>query len=236
MIGLRRLAASIVREWQKLTALVWKDLLVEFRTKELVSSMLMFALIVVVIFAFTFETGSSATKEAAPGLLWVAFTFAGVLGLHRSMLHEVERGSLQGLLLAPLDRGLLFLAKAFGNIVFISLIEIPTFMLSIVFFNLDLSAGWDKIVIIFLLGTIGFAAVGTLFSAIAVNTRTREIMLPILLFPVQIPVILSAVNATAGALAGKTWADLSGWLKILGGFDLVFILICYVTFEYVVEE
>ena len=221
---------------QKLTALVWKDLLAEFRTKELVSSMLMFALIVVVIFAFTFETGSAATQEAAPGLLWVAFTFASVLGLHRSMLHEVERGSLHGLLLAPLDRGLLFLAKAFGNIVFISLIEIPTFVLAIVFFNLEVGSVWDKIVAIFLLGTIGFAAVGTLFSAIAVNTRTREIMLPILLFPVQIPVILSAVNATAGALTGKTWTDLSGWFKILGAFDLIFILVCYVTFEYVLEE
>jgi heme exporter protein B len=152
------------------------------------------------------------------------------------MLHEVERGSLHGLLLAPLDRGLLFLAKAFGNIVFISAIEIPTFLLAVVFFNLEIGAGWDKIVVIFLLGTIGFAAVGTLFSAIAVNTRTREIMLPILLFPVQIPVILSAVNATAGALAGRTWEDLSGWLKILGAFDLVFVLICYVTFEYVLEE
>ena len=221
---------------QKLTALVWKDLLAEFRTKELVSSMLMFALIVVVIFAFTFETGSAATQEAAPGLLWVAFTFASVLGLHRSMLHEVERGSLHGLLLAPLDRGLLFLAKAFGNIVFISLIEIPTFVLAIVFFNLEVGAVWDKIVAIFLLGTIGFAAVGTLFSAIAVNTRTREIMLPILLFPVQIPLIHSAVNATSGALTGKTCTDLSGWFKILGAFDLIFILVCYVTFEYVLEE
>lgn len=225
-----------MNDLRKLYALVWKDLLSEFRTKELVSSMLMFALIVVVIFAFTFETGSAATREAAPGLLWVAFTFASVLGLHRSMLHEVERGSLHGLLLAPLDRGLLFLAKAFGNIVFISLIEIPTFVLAVVFFNLEISAAWDKILTIFLLGTIGFAAVGTLFSAIAVNTRTREIMLPILLFPVQIPVILSAVNATAGALAGKTWEDLSGWLKILAGFDLIFILVCYVTFEYVLEE
>ncbi len=220
----------------KIRALVWKDLLAEFRTKELISSMLMFALIVVVIFAFTFETGSTATREASPGILWVAFTFASVLGLHRAMLQEVERGGLHGLMLAPIDRGLIYLAKACSNIIFISLIEIPTFILFAIFFNLDLTLGLGKLAVVFLLGTIGFAAVGTLFSAISVNTKTREIMLPILLFPVQIPVILSAVHASAAALAGRDWGDISGWLKILVAFDLIFILVCWVTFEYVLEE
>lgn len=220
----------------KLWAVVWKDLLSEFRTKELLSSMLMFALIVVVIFSFTFETGSTATREAGPGLLWVAFTFASVLGLHRSMIHEIERGSLHGLMIAPLDRGLLFLAKAIGNIIFIFLIEIPTFVLFAIFFNVDLTVGLEKTALVFLLGTIGFASVGTLFSAMSANTRTREIMLPILLFPIQVPVILAAVHATAGALNGRSWADLGDWLKILFAFDAVFIIVCFVTFEYVLEE
>ncbi|MGH7494447.1 MAG: heme exporter protein CcmB [bacterium] len=220
----------------KLWALVWKDLLAEFRTKELISSMLLFALIVVVIFAFTFETGSTATREASPGILWVAFTFAGVLGLHRAMLQEVERGGLHGLMLAPLDRGLIYLAKMCSNIVFVLSIELPTFILFAIFFNLNLTLGLGKLAVVFLLGTIGFAAVGTLFSAISVNTKTREIMLPILLFPVQIPVILSAVNASAAILAGHDWGDIAGWLKILTAFDLIFILVCWVTFEYVLEE
>jgi heme exporter protein B len=99
-----------------------------------------------------------------------------------------------------------------------------------------LAVGLDKLAAVFLLGTIGFAAVGTLFSAISVNTKTREIMLPILLFPVQIPVILSAVNASAAVLAGRSWEDIGGWLKILIAFDLIFILVCWVTFEYVLEE
>lgn len=225
-----------MRTAAKIWALVWKDLLAEFRTKELISSMLMFALIVVVIFAFTFETGSAATREASPGILWVAFTFAGVLGLHRAMLQEVERGGLQGLMLAPIDRGLIYLAKACSNVIFILLIEIPTFVLFAIFFNLNLAAGLDKLAVVFLLGTIGFAAVGTLFSAISVNTKTREIMLPILLFPVQIPVILSAVNASAAVLAGHSWEDIAAWLKIMIAFDLIFILVCWVTFEYVLEE
>jgi len=220
----------------KLVALVWKDLLAEFRTKELISSMLMFALIVVVIFNFTFETGSQVLQEAGPGLLWVAFTFASVLGLHRSMVNEVERGCLHGLMIAPVDRGIIFLAKALGNVVFIFVVEIPTFVLFAIFFNVDIWVGLEKIAVVFLLGTIGFASVGTLFSAISVNTRTREIMLPILLFPIQVPVILSAVHATAAALAGKTWGEMAGWLKILTAFDLIFILVCFVTFEYVLEE
>jgi heme exporter protein B len=221
---------------RKLVVLVWKDLLAEFRTKEMLSSMLMFALIVVVVFNFTFDPGSPATVEAGPGILWVAFTFAGVLGLHRSMVHEVERGCLHGLMLAPVDRGIIFLGKAIGNAIFIFLIELPTFLLFAIFFNIDLWKGLDKLAVIFFLGTIGFAAVGTLLSAISVNTRTREIMLPILLFPVEVPVILSAVNATGSVLKGESWEAISGWLKILAGFDLVFLLVCFVTFEYVLEE
>jgi len=222
--------------WRKLVALIWKDLLAEFRTKEMLSSMLLFALIVVVVFNFTFAPGSRAITEAGPGILWVAFIFAGVLGLYRSLVHEVERGCLQGLVLAPVEYGLIFLGKAAGNAIFIFLIELPTFLFFAVFFNIDFWQGLDKLAVIFFLGTIGFAAVGTLLSAISVNTRTREIMLPILLFPIEVPVILAAVNATASALAGKGWGEISGWLKILAGFDLIFLLVCFVTFEYVLEE
>ena len=222
--------------WRKLLALIWKDLLAEFRTKEMLSSMLLFALIVVVVFNFTFDPGSRAIKEAGPGILWVAFIFAGVLGLYRSLVHEVERGCLQGLILAPVEYGLIFLGKAVGNAIFIFLIELPTFLFFAIFFNIDFWQNLDKLAVIFFLGTIGFAAVGTLLSAISVNTRTREIMLPILLFPIEVPVILSAVNATANALAGKGWSEITGWLKILAGFDLIFLLVCFVTFEYVLEE
>ncbi len=215
---------------------LWKDLLAEFRTKELLSSMLLFAALVVVIFNFTFEPGSRAAIEAAPGILWVAFTFAGVLGLHRAFSREVENGCLQGLMLTPIDRGLIFLGKMTGNVIFILLIEIITLPLFAVLFNVPILAGLDRLVVIFLFATIGFAAVGTLFSAIAINTRTREIMLPILLFPVEVPVILAAVNATAAVLNGRDWPAINGWLKILGVFDVIFVMVCYVTFEYVLEE
>lgn len=215
---------------------LWKDLLAEFRTKELLSSMLLFAMLVVVIFNFTFEPGSRAAVEAAPGILWVAFTFAGVLGLHRAFSREVENGCLQGLMLTPIDRGLIFLGKMMGNVIFILLVEIITLPLFAILFNVPVLAGLGRLSVIFLLATIGFAAVGTLFSAIAINTRTREIMLPILLFPVEVPVILAAVNATAAVLNGREWSAISGWLKILGVFDVIFVMVCYITFEYVLEE
>lgn len=216
--------------------LIWKEVTAEFRTRELIFSMLLFALLVVVIFNFTFEPGSQATAEAAPGILWVAFTFAGVLGLHRAFSREVENGCLHGLMLAPIDRGLIFLGKMSGNLIFILIIEIFTLPLFAVLFNLSLLPGLIRLIVILLLATLGFAAVGTLFSAIAINTRTREIMLPILLFPVEVPVILAAVNATAAVLNGRDWSAISGWLKILLAFDLLFVMVCYVTFEYVLEE
>ena len=216
--------------------LIWKEVTAEFRTRELISSMLLFSLLVVVIFNFTFEPGSQAAAEAAPGILWVAFTFAGVLGLHRAFSREVENNCLHGLMLAPIDRGLIFLGKMSGNLIFILIIEIFTLPLFAVLFNVSLLPGLIPLVVILLLATLGFAAVGTLFSAIAINTRTREIMLPILLFPVEVPVILAAVNATAAVLNGKDWAAIAGWLKILLAFDLLFVMVCYVTFEYVLEE
>lgn len=225
-----------MNDLRKLVALIWKDLLAEFRTRELLSSMLLFALLVVVVFNFAFAPGSRSTMEAAPGILWVAFTFAGVLGLHRAFAHEVENGCLHGLMLAPVDRGLIFLGKMTGNVIFILLVEIITLPLFAVLFNISVISGLDRLAVIFLLATIGFAAVGTLFSAIAINTRTREIMLPILLFPVEVPVILAAVNATAAVISGKDWAGIAGWLKILLAFDLLFVMVCYVTFEYVLEE
>jgi heme exporter protein B len=225
-----------VNDLRKLATLIWKDLLAEFRTRELLFSMLLFALLVVVVFSFTFEPGSRAARESAPGILWVAFIFAGVLGLHRAFSREVENGSIYGLMLAPVDRGIIFLGKMTSNVIFILIIEIFTLPLFAVLFNVPLVNVLDRLLVILLLATVGFAAVGTLFSAIAINTRTRETMLPILLLPVELPVIVAAVKATAEVLNGRDWSAIAGGLKILLAFDLLFVMVCYVTFEYVLEE
>ncbi len=220
----------------KVLAIAYKDLLYEYRSRETVTTMLIFSFLVVVIFNFTFDPGSAYALEAAPGIIWVAFTFSGVLGLNRSFIYEVDKGCFHGLLLSPVDRGAIYLGKMIGNIIFMTIVEILTLPLFVILFNLNFTAILLQLLVVILLATLGFAAVGTLFSAIAVNTKAREIMLPILLFPVVVPVILSAVNATSSILDGQGWDQIDAWLRILGAFDLMFIAICYATFEYVVEE
>ena len=217
-------------------AIAYKDLLYEYRSRETISTMLIFAFLVVVIFNFTFDPGSKYALEAAPGIIWVAFTFSGVLGLNRSFIYEVEKGCIHGLLLTPVDRGAIYLGKMIGNVIFMTVVELLTLPLFAVLFNLNFFGVLPELLLVVGLATLGFAAVGTLFSAIAVNTKTREIMLPILLFPVVIPVILAAVNATGSILDMQGWEKISDWVKILAAFDVMFVALCYVLFEYVVEE
>lgn len=221
---------------QKILAITYKDILFEFRSRESVSSMLMFSLLVVVIFSFTFDPGSAFVLEAAPGIIWVAITFSGIIGLNRSFFYEVEKGSLHGILLTPVDRGVIYFGKVLSNLVFMAIVEIFTLPLFAILFNLSLLGNITQLITVTFLATVGFAAVGTLFSAISVNTKTRDVMLPILLFPVFVPVILAAVNSTASILRQQGWAEIADWLKILVAFDVIFLSLCFLLFEYVVEE
>lgn len=216
--------------------LAWKDIVSEFRSRETISSMLIFCLIVVVIFNFMFEPGSTLVREMVPGILWVAITFAGILGLNRSFIYEVDQGCLLGLLLCPVDHYTLYLGKMLGNFFFMIIMEIIIIPLMIILFNLDILNILLPLALIILLGTLGFAAVGTLLSAISVNTRAREILLPILLFPIAIPVLLAAVKATGSLINEGTFASAGSWIKILTGFDIIFLVLSSLLFEYVVED
>jgi len=216
--------------------IAWKDILSEFRSRETLSSMLIFCLIVVVIFNFMFEPGSTLVKQMVPGILWVAITFAGLLGLNRSFIYEVDQGCLMGLLLCPVDHYLVYLGKMIGNFCFMMIMEIILLPLMIVLFNLDIFIILLPLIFIMLLGTLGFASVGTLLSAISVNTRAREILLPILLFPIAIPILLAAVKATSSLINQGSFAGTLSWVKILIGFDIIFLVISSLLFEYVVEE
>lgn len=218
----------------KVLTIVWKDVLAELRTKEMFSSMFVFALLLLVIFNFSFELRVDKVAEVAPGVLWVTFTFAGTLGLNRSLSLEVEQGSLDGLLLAPMERSAIYFGKMLGNLIFISAIE--ALMLPIFSALFDLNLIRPALLLTIFLGTLGFATVGTLLSAMAVNTRAREVMLPVLLFPIILPVVISAVKATAGILDGLPLADLAHWLRFLIGFDIIFLVVSYMTFDYVVES
>ena len=218
----------------KMLTIVRKDIAVELRTKEMLSSMFVFALLVIVIFNFAFELRVENVREVAPGVLWVTFTFAGMLGLNRSFVLEKDKGCLEGLLLCPVDRSAIYLGKMLGNFVFMTVVEAIILPISSVLFNLSLFQ--PLLLLIVVLGTLGFAGVGTLFSAMAVHTRVREVMLPVLLFPVVVPAMIAAVKATGGILDGQLFSEIAHWFRLLVAFDLIFLAISFMTFDYVVEE
>jgi len=216
-----------------ITAIVFKDVAIEYKNKEAFSSMLLFGLLVVVVFSFAFE--GTERKELAPGMLWVAYSFAGILGLNRSLNVEIDNDCLQGLLLSPLSRGDLYLGKLLGNLAFTLLAELVILPLFVILNNLafDVSLLW--IVGITLLGTLGFVAIGTTLSLISAQTRMKEVLLPVLQIPMTFPVILSAVQATSLVMSDDT-GGISFPLSLLGIFSTVYITASYFVFEYIVEE
>ena len=220
--------------FRQLYAIIAKELAVEWRTKETLSAMLVFALLVLVIFNFAFDLQGLDIKVIGPGLLWVAFSFSGIIGLGRSFAAERDRGSLDGMLLAPVDRGAIFLGKAFANFVFILVMEVVTLPLFVILFNVQME--WFPLVGYILMGTLGFSAVGTLLSAIAASTRMRDVMLPVLLFPVLVPLLVASVKITQGALQNVQFSDYQGWFNLLLAYDAIFLVVAYLVFEYVVEE
>ncbi|MBD3336214.1 MAG: hypothetical protein GF355_11925 [Candidatus Eisenbacteria bacterium] len=216
-------------------ALIRKDLVVELRSREALLSMGFFALLVVVLFGFTMEA-RRVDPVVAPGMLWVAFSFAGVLGLNRTFGVERENGCLTGLMLCPVDRSAVFLAKMITNTVFMGLVELVTLPVFAALLRVDLLAHLGPVVWITFLGTLGFAAVGTLLSAVASQARARDVLLPIILYPIWIPLLVAAVRATAAVLEGRPLAEAAGWLRLMGIYDLVFFVLGLLLFEYVLEE
>jgi heme exporter protein B len=219
--------------WRKVWAIAHKDLLIELRSRDVLSSAVVFTLLVLLIFNFALDLTGDAVRAVAPGVLWVTFVFAGMLTLGRTFARERERGALQGLLLAPLDRRALFLAKLLVNLLLLGAVEAAALPAFIALYNLAPRIG--ELLAVVALGTVGFAAVGTLFAAVAANTRAREALLPLLLFPILVPVIIGAVKATGDTLPGAA-TDSPPWLGLLVAFDAIFLALSYATFEYVIEE
>lgn len=218
----------------KIIAILWKDILTEFRTREIIVSVFVFSLLVMVIFSFAFGTGVDITESIAPGILWVALTFGGVTGLNRIFAVEKENSRLEGLMLCPVDRAVIYWGKLTASFTFMLAVAIVVTPIFLALFNLPLFL--PGLALIIVLASLGFAAVGTLFSALAVNTRARDIMLPILFLPVVVPVIIAAVKATAPVLAGRPWADMLIWLQILIAFDIIYMVVATLIFGFVVEE
>ncbi len=215
-------------------AIAWKDVRLEIRSRDTVVSALIFGLIVVVVFNFGLNRTPGSLAPVAPGLLWVAYGFVGVLAMNRAFAREQEQGALDGLLAAPVSRDAVFLGKMLGTLAFMLVIEVV--LLPVFAVMLDLPTLSAALGLIILLATVGFATVGTFFAAIAAQTRSREILLPVLFFPVIVPVIIAAVEATALVLQGGPMLPVwTRWLPLLVVFDALFLVICPWIFGYVFE-
>ena len=221
---------------RQLRVLIWKELLVEARGRETVLAGAVFALLVLVIFNFAFDLRVEGAAAVAPGVLWVTVTFAGVLSLGRAFARERDQHTLDGLLLAPVDRSALYLAKVITSVASMLVVEAVALPAFIGLFNLIVDL--PLLVVGLVLGTVGLAGVGTLFAAIAAHTRAREVLLPLLLFPVQVPVILATVKSLSAAIRvpGLAPPEIGQWLGLLVAFDALFLGLSVLLFDYAIEE
>ena len=219
-------------------AIIWaigrKDLLLEIRNKEVVVAVAGFALLVLVIFTFAIDLNQGNAKLVGPGVLWAGIAFAGVTGLNRAFTLEVEASTLEALMLAPISRDLIYLGKALGNFLFISVAQIIVIPLFAVLFNL-IVLRWEMLAIA-LLTTLGFSAVGTLFAAMSVRVRAREVMLPLLFLPVITPLLMAAVESTSHMVNGRSWSDMAQWLQLAVAFDVAFIVVSAFIFQHILED
>jgi heme exporter protein B len=229
-----------LRKSQAMLAKIWtifrKDLLIELRTKDSLNAMLLFGIVVLVVFNFALESMRDTILSAVPGVLWVSFAFSGTLGLNRIFAAEKENNCLQGLLMVPMERGIIFLGKMLAASVFMLFTELVIFLFTLVFFNLKVWREIPYLILVFVLGTLGFTAVGTLLSAISVNTKMREVLLPVILFPVAIPILINAVEATSIILNTVDYRVLKLPLTMISVFTIVFVTLAYLLFEYVLED
>jgi len=219
----------------KVVAIVAKDLTTEIRSRDMLSSMGAFAVLVIFVFAFAFDLRvARAAATVAPGVLWVVIVFAAMLGLNRSLAAEFDRSSFDALRLAPIDRSAIFLGKAIGNLIFTTIVVVIVLTLFSIFFNLPMFK--PLILVSVLLGTIGLSGVGTLLATMSANTRLRDVLLPILLLPVALPALLAAVKSTAGALDSTPLEFWSNWLALLASYDLALVGLAFLTFDFIVED
>ena len=219
-----------------LIVLIGKDLRHEWRTKEVLSSTLTFAILALTVMNFGFEPGRFQVRDVGPGILWTAFLFAALLGMNRLFQAEHERGGLEGLMLCPVDRTTLYIAKCTSLFVMLAATAAATLLLFVVFFNVPVAGRLPQLLLVAFLGTLGLSALGTTFAAMASKTRAREVLLPLLLVPIAIPLLIASVKCTGAVLTGGGLGSAGSWIQLLVAFDAIFIAAGYLTFPAILEE
>lgn len=213
-----------------------KDLAIELRTRAAFLAAIVFALLAAAIFYFAWDPTAVSSLDLAPGVLWVIFTFSGLLGLNRSFAVELADRAIDGLLVAPISREAIFLGKALANLVFVAGVEVVAIPAVVLLYNVPLGRAAWAVAAIGILAAVGLVAIGTLFSAMAANTRLAELLLPMLALPFFLPVVTAAAQATALLIAGRPVAEVAGWIRLLAAFDLVFGSACTVAYPLTIER
>jgi heme exporter protein B len=220
---------------RRAAVVVWKDLLVERRSKETLNALLFFALLLLFVFQFALGPDRERLAGVLPGVLWLGFILSALLALGRTFLLEREHDCWEGLLLAPGDKSAIYLGKLLANLALMAVVETLVLALFVVFFDIDLARAFPGLPLVVALGTLGLGAVGTLFAAMTAHVRAREVLFPVLLLPVQIPVLLATVKATEALLLGEPLGAVAHWVKLLVAADVIYVVIGVLTFDAVLE-
>ncbi|MHB1170376.1 MAG: heme exporter protein CcmB [Longimicrobiales bacterium] len=225
----------LATEVRRVAAIAWKDATAERRTKANFNAVVFLAALILLLFGFALGPEVEALQQAAGGVIWLTVLFAGVLSFNRSYEQELENGALDMLLLYPGDRRSIFVGKLIANLAFVLLVELILLPTAAFLYDLPIAQFVLPLAAVITLGTIGFVTLGTFYAAMASRLRAREVLLPLLLFPMLIPLLVAAVEATGAVLAGDAMGDAGSWMRLLVVFDVVFLIAAFLAFEYVIE-
>ena len=225
----------LATEARRVAAIAWKDATAERRTKANFNAVVFLAALILLLFGFALGPEVEALQQAAGGVIWLTVLFAGVLSFNRSYEQELENGALDILLLYPGDRRSIFVGKLIANLAFVLLVELILLPTAAFLYDLPIAQFVLPLAAVITLGTIGFVTLGTFYAAMASRLRAREVLLPLLLFPMLIPLLVAAVEATGAVLAGDAMGDAGSWMRLLVVFDVVFLVATFLAFEYVIE-
>ncbi|MGQ0538171.1 MAG: heme exporter protein CcmB [Gemmatimonadaceae bacterium] len=220
---------------RRIAAIAWKDLTAERRAKANVASVASLGALILLVFGFAIGPDAATLRLAAAGILWLAVLFSGILAFHRSYQLELEGGALEALLLYPAERWEIFVGKLLANLSVVLLVELVVIPLAVVFYQITIPGAWAALLGVVALGSLGFVTLGTFYAAMASRTRSRDVLLPLLLFPMLVPVLLAATEASTALLAGDPLGDAAAWIRLLAAFDAIFLIASLLVFEHIIE-